>query len=465
MIWAAPVALAGVALLALPILIHLMGLGRARTREFPSLRFLEGSRLIPSRRTRIHDATLLFVRLVVLAAAVVALARPLVSDGAAAAADSGLAIAVIVDTSASVQRATAASNDERADARADPRGAAATAPAMADSVAPGATARLTILTANPADEIHGAAAWLGLQAGKRELAIVSDFQVGTVAASDFASVPASVAIRTVPIPQRVRDAGNVETVFEQGSATVFASATVADGRTQVTWSPRPGTASGQPRAERAVRFAASTDERMVDVARRAALVIGRHAADAGAFTIVYPGAPGRAGLLRSGVAPHEIWHGDAVQRLQGDSLLALAANDATPTATDSIPAGAAIIARTRTGEPIVAALADSSSLVLLLGAAPDSPVSVALNAAVARVAEPVAAELDPAVLSDSAVRSLEREAQPTQAGVVAYTADENAPSYARWFWIAALVALAGEAVLRRALTSRTAQSVLSDVAR
>lgn len=469
MTWGVPVALAGVALLALPILIHLMGLGRARTRQFPSLRFLEGSRLVPSRRTRVHDAMLLFVRLMVLVAAVVALARPLVPDGAAVAAGSGLAVAIIVDTSASVQRATlpggGASDGARGDESGNTRGAAA--PATADSVASGATTRLTIFTADPAAEIPGAAAWLRLQAGDRELVLISDFQVGSVAADDFASVPPTVAIRTVRIPLQVpmNDAGDVETVFEQGAASVLARATVSDGRTQVAWVARPGAATGTPRAGQTIRLAAPGDESMVELARLASRVIGRPADDAGAFAIVYPGAPGRADLVRNGTAPREIWQGDAVRLLQGDSLLAFAANEATPTTADSLPAGAAIIARARTGEPIVAALADSNSLVLLLSALPASPVSVALNAAVARVAEPGAAELDPGVLSDSAVRSLERDAGPTPAGVVASTPNENAPSYARWFWIAALVALVGEAVLRRALTSNTTQTVVRDVGR
>ena len=54
MTWLAPAALAGALFVALPILIHMMGRGRTTVIRFPSLRFLESSRLLPARRTRIH---------------------------------------------------------------------------------------------------------------------------------------------------------------------------------------------------------------------------------------------------------------------------------------------------------------------------------------------------------------------------------------------------------------------------
>lgn len=462
MIWAAPVALAGLAFLSLPVLIHLMGLGRARTRQFPSLRFLEGSRLLPSRRTRIHDALLLAVRLVVLAAAVAALGRPLVTSGTLAPSTDGRSVAIIVDTSASMRRASAVSGSS---------GSAATAArTTADSLAADATTALTILTDNPAREVAGAAAWLSLQSGALALTIISDFQIGSIVAGALAAVPPNVAVRAVRVrvDARQNGAGNVETAFEQGGGSVAARATVADGRTQISWSSSQRSVAAPPNPQ-TTRLVASRDQTLVDAARRAALLVGRPVGDSSAITIAYPGAPGRADLVRNGQPLRTTWQGDAVQRLRADSLLAIAADDASPLGEDSLPAGAAIVARARSGEPIVAALAkanaDDNSLLLLLRAAPASPVSVALYAAVARIEAPSPAELDPAVLSDSAVRSLERAAGSALVGAAPLTESENAPSYARWFWIAALVALAGEAMLRRALTSKPTPAVVSDVAR
>src|SRR4051812_29246552 len=102
MIWQNPWAWLGMSTLALPILIHLLGRGRARVLRFPTLRFVDAARPKPLRRTRIHDPWLLVVRLGVLLAAVVALAQPFVKTRhrLRASADA-LAMVVVVDTSAS----------------------------------------------------------------------------------------------------------------------------------------------------------------------------------------------------------------------------------------------------------------------------------------------------------------------------------------------------------------------------
>src|ERR1700749_1932101 len=100
MIWLNPWAWAGVIGVALPILIHLLGRGHAQVLKFPTLRFLDASRLLPTKRTRIHDPLLLAVRVAILLFAAAALAQPLVlTNGRKASLDRGLARAIIVDTS------------------------------------------------------------------------------------------------------------------------------------------------------------------------------------------------------------------------------------------------------------------------------------------------------------------------------------------------------------------------------
>ncbi|NBW66130.1 hypothetical protein EBR44_10255 [bacterium] len=71
--WGSAGALAGLLLVALPVIIHLLGKDPATRRAFPTLRFIAASRLLPTRWSRIHDPLLLAVRCAVLAAAVVAL--------------------------------------------------------------------------------------------------------------------------------------------------------------------------------------------------------------------------------------------------------------------------------------------------------------------------------------------------------------------------------------------------------
>jgi hypothetical protein len=110
MTWGNPWAWAGLVTVALPILIHLLGRGHARVHRFPTLRFLEASRLLPTRRTRVHDWWLLVTRVGILAVAVAALAQPaLRTANRTRALGRALARAIVLDTSFSMLRATPAS--------------------------------------------------------------------------------------------------------------------------------------------------------------------------------------------------------------------------------------------------------------------------------------------------------------------------------------------------------------------
>ena len=72
MTWGNAGALAGLLAVVLPVLIHLLGRDPAARKPFPSLRFIEPSRLLPSRRSRLHDLIVLAIRCALLIAAVVA---------------------------------------------------------------------------------------------------------------------------------------------------------------------------------------------------------------------------------------------------------------------------------------------------------------------------------------------------------------------------------------------------------
>lgn len=74
--WTQPAALAGLALIALPIAIHLLVRQQTRLLPYPSLRFLRETALAAFRRRAIQDAALLVCRVAVIAAAVTALAGP-----------------------------------------------------------------------------------------------------------------------------------------------------------------------------------------------------------------------------------------------------------------------------------------------------------------------------------------------------------------------------------------------------
>ncbi len=78
-VFLAPVALAGLALLAVPILIHLFKPRRVRVIPFSSLRWLRTSRHKFSRRLQWHQALLFVLRATLLAALALAMAKPFFS--------------------------------------------------------------------------------------------------------------------------------------------------------------------------------------------------------------------------------------------------------------------------------------------------------------------------------------------------------------------------------------------------
>jgi hypothetical protein len=114
-----PFILAGLAALAIPVLIHLIQRERKRVVEFPSLMFLRRIPYQSVRRRRIRDWALLAMRLTALALIVLAFARPFFKrDSLAAATQQGAREAVIlVDPSYSLEsgarwpRARAAARD------------------------------------------------------------------------------------------------------------------------------------------------------------------------------------------------------------------------------------------------------------------------------------------------------------------------------------------------------------------
>src|SRR5262245_42344857 len=111
MIWQNPWAWLGLLSVALPVLIHLLARRSARVQPFPTLRFLQNSRLLPTRRTRLQDVLLLCLRVAILSVAAGALAQPLfLAAHRERNSSRSLARAVIVDTSTSMLRRNDASH-------------------------------------------------------------------------------------------------------------------------------------------------------------------------------------------------------------------------------------------------------------------------------------------------------------------------------------------------------------------
>src|SRR5262245_57723722 len=206
MIWLTPWAWLGVAGVALPVLIHLLGRGHARLYRFPSLRFLEASRLLPTRRTRIQDPLLLALRCAVILLATAALAQPvLLTAHRRQALDRGLARAIVVDTSASMRRTM-------------PTGAVAldSARLVVRRLATGAQASIVVESSDPRHALSGAVAWLARQGRRGELVVLSDFQRGQLDSTDIGSIPASAGVSLYRLP--VVDSGRIEVQSSNGFA-------------------------------------------------------------------------------------------------------------------------------------------------------------------------------------------------------------------------------------------------------
>lgn len=172
-VWLAPLALAGLALVAIPIAIHLLVRQQSRRVEFPSLRFLLPSQLAAFRRRHIQDAWLLACRAAVIAAAALALAGPVIQTASRSEAyRARIARAVIVEPG--------------------------TPAASGASAAGEAFVSKTFARERVSDATADATRWLEAQPpASREVVFVGRFRRGSLTAGDLRAVQANAGIRFV----------------------------------------------------------------------------------------------------------------------------------------------------------------------------------------------------------------------------------------------------------------------------
>ena len=450
MIWRHPWAWLGAAAVALPILIHVLSRGHARVHRFPTLRFLAPSRMLPTRRTRLNDRSLLAVRVAVLVAATAALAAPLLlTAGRTRSARGALARVLIVDTSASMQRAPAGGGR-----------AADSAFASARRLAAEATTSLVIPARDPARALRGAVAWLEQQRGRAEVVVFSDFQLGTLDSADLAAVPPRIGLRVVRV-----GAPDTAQAFERrassGRGEIVLRASALADRTDAEWGAPAANAIA---AEPLILSGSAERARAEAAARAAATVPAALPIDTGVATaIVEPGYARRAELLRAATAPRSPGAMALVVRVAADPTLSEAAGRATLAATIDTTA-LVVVARTETGAPVVAAGQGSVNgrdhLLLFSLADAGSLSSAALISAATRarsVATP-AAELEPATMSNDQLARWQR----APADVAASDAATSDESDGRWLWVAVLALLALETWMRRERRPRAAAEVPRD---
>lgn len=222
-----PAGLAALAALAAPILVHLLLRRRARRISFPSVRFVLPSNAAAIRLRAITDWPLLVVRCAVVAAAALALARPLVVTTARRDGWNGrTARAIVLDVTPSAGRPVAAAADEQ-------RG----------------SFRSTLIEAAALDAgIIEAIRWLETAPpARREVVVISDFQRGAIDDVSVGRVPASIGLRlrqVVPSDARAAPEPDVRVdVHAPASDRAMADAALrAAGQEGNESSPRPGAA-------------------------------------------------------------------------------------------------------------------------------------------------------------------------------------------------------------------------------
>ncbi|MES2307046.1 MAG: BatA domain-containing protein [Gemmatimonadota bacterium] len=212
-----PAFLAGLAALAVPIVLHLRQREREKPQPFPSLMFLSRIPIRTAQRRRITDWPLLLLRALALALLIAAFARPLLRGGATATGAPGRNVVILLDRSLSMGHREswnpARDSAHRVIAALSPRDrvalvtfdeeASVPQPFTTDHAA--AAAALDRLVPG-ARGTHYAAAWraarqlLGSDStAAAELVMITDLQLAGGGAPEGVALPAGVTLRTIAV--------------------------------------------------------------------------------------------------------------------------------------------------------------------------------------------------------------------------------------------------------------------------
>lgn len=398
MVWLFPAALAGLAAVAGPLIVHLLRRQRARRLIVPTVRFVPV--LDPSvvRPRRPADGWLLVLRMAIVACAALALARPLLLTDARTAAWAGrIARVVVVDVSES-----AGSGAIGEPAAAELQSSNFAHRIDAGELAPALRRAAARLEASPT--------------ARREIVVLSDFQRGALQAADVDGVPEEIGIRFVRVATS-DPAARRELVADPvlaAGGVLQRSARIDEGTTAATFGP------GGPVLEGLRLLTAPHDVEAAASLLRTVARAGAHA-PLGSQPIVVR-FPGGGPMPRAGSASPDVagWTGRAALRL-------LHAADA--------------------GDLPLTASAGGGALLVDVQAAPGTlAAAAALKAALDGRPDPRRlAEQEVARIPDETLRAWTRA--PGAADTGAWRQSDE--SDGRWLWAAALVLLGLETFVRR----------------
>jgi hypothetical protein len=421
--WLNPLALAGLAAAALPVVIHLLKRHRATRVPFPTLRFLTDSRAAAVKIRSLSDPMLLTLRVTAIVAAVLAASQPdVVTSWQRAREDRRTSRAIVIDTSSS----TNASARNREEAVALERRADTVVEVRSERAGASLCQTATALLEGPA--------------ARHEIVVISDFQHGTITDADVACVPFDIGLRFV----QIADAGS----GKAASATLVGLP--ADGRTthqqvdfagpvtRVTFQARAAWGGPQPKILAPSGDAAAVAQLMQAAARAGApaLPVERPIA------FFFPGVP-----APSAAPPRVPWMIAALTAAREDPALRDAAASRREAKALTLAAAWVPVVRSASGGVLVSAAAAGDGLTVSVSAEPSDVLSVAAVRAflTAVAATPDWRELEVEAISPSQLKTWTRTAGPIPAGRFKPTP----PGDARWLWALALALLCVEWVMRR----------------
>lgn len=445
MLWLNPSALFALAAVAAPILIHILIQRRAERFPFPTLRFLQPTRLAAIRRHLLEDLPLLAIRISLLAAAVAALAGPLLLTGVRRQAwDRRIVRAIVTDNG--------------------------TAGIVGAGLAP-PLRQETFAAATLADGIRRAILWLDTAPpARREIVIASTFPIGSITSADLAAVPAGIGLRfertgslpdarTVAIGRLLTpDGTRRRDVTLTGVQT--ASHDVADGVLAAWPIDVVSSEAERPAIDAAIAAVLSQHVWAAAPDRRASVVLvqGADRTASGAVQAAIGGLGDAAPITQP-------WMADAVARIARDADLRAAAARVTSGLGDPRFAAAPWqpLAFAGDGRPLAAA-AGSARGVVVASAAPAADVATPVllrSIADATADGPAMENAEVVAIADPVLQRWSRPAAPVASPRIE-TIDRDDR---RWLWVAVLGLLALESWVRRARSAQASRERETEQAR
>ena len=431
--WLLPAALAGLALIALPIVVHLLRTHRAQRIPFPTLRFIAPSRTSAVKLRLPSDIPLLLIRVAIVSAASLAMVQPvLLTDARVKVWNSRLIRAVVVDASDAMQIA-----DDAGTKPVD------LVKPLADSETAGAMQAIRIDTSSLGDGLTRAAAWLATAPpARREIVVISTFRAGALAESTLSEVPSSIGLRLVQVGGAVgsRAVAGIQPLTAIGGLSAVQDVQLTGAKTTVIRRAAPD----EQRGWRVAGFDANAPE--VQRLWRTVAVAGAAAPSAEEpISIAFGEWPSRETVVPlSDDVPR--WMLQTLVRLRADDGLRRAAASARPS-TLSAADGWVNVCVDADGAPLARVARASRQLAMQVGAPIDSLFGAAAARAMLDARAGDSARPDQEILRVPAatLAGWSRPAPPIDRG--AWRSLDG--SDARWLWALALGLLAAEHWLRR----------------